>query len=105
MSDEDATQPTIKLPSKLKTKINKIAHTAGLNYGEQTKRRLPAEIEKRLTAGAEIIRRFVFCGAGGEWRCIERIFIHQPYMTTKPLDVNKACIAASLILYGGSSGT
>ena len=51
----------MKLPSELKTKINKIAHAAGLDYGEQAKRRLLAEIENRQTAGASIaeLREFL----------------------------------------------
>ena len=57
----------MKLPSELKTKINKIAHTAGLDYGEQAKRRLLAEIEKLLTAGASIVELREFLDGMGKY--------------------------------------
>jgi hypothetical protein len=49
------------LPSELRTKVNKISHAAGLEYGEQTKRRLLADLEHRQTAGANIaeLRKFL----------------------------------------------
>lgn len=60
-----------KLPSELKTKINKIAHAAGLDYGEQAKRRLLAEIEKRLTAGASIVELREFIEGNGNIPILE----------------------------------
>lgn len=59
-------RPTMKLPSELKTKINRAAHAAGLEYGEQTKRRLLADLEHRLTAGASIAELRDFLEGMGE---------------------------------------
>lgn len=42
----------MNLPRYLKIKINKMAHNAGLIHAEQTKTRLMAEIEQRITNGA-----------------------------------------------------
>lgn len=55
-----------KLPSELKTKINKISHAAGLDYGEQAKHRLLAEIESRLIAGASIVELGAFLDGMGQ---------------------------------------
>lgn len=41
----------MKLPRDLKTKINKLAHHAGLIHAEQVKAKLSADTEQRLTAG------------------------------------------------------
>lgn len=57
----------MKLPSELKTKINKIAHAAGLDYGEQAKHRLRADIEHRLTAGASIAELREFLDGMGQY--------------------------------------
>lgn len=49
----------MKLNSELKSKINKLAHAAGVAHGEQVKLRMIAEAERRLAAGetlAEILR-------------------------------------------------
>ena len=56
-----------KLQSDLKSKVNKIAHTAGLNYGKQEKNRLLAEIEQRLTAGASIAELREFLDGMGKY--------------------------------------
>ena len=40
-----------KLPSELKTKINKIAHAAGVAHGEQVRLQLLIEIDRRINAG------------------------------------------------------
>ena len=55
-----------KLPSELKKRVNKIAHAAGLDYGEQAKHRLLAEIESRLTAGASIVELGAFLDDMGQ---------------------------------------
>lgn len=44
----------MKIPAEVRTKINKMAHTAGLVHGEQVKLRLMADAELRLAAGESI---------------------------------------------------
>ena len=44
----------MKLPSEIKTKINRFSHAAGIAHGEQIKGRLLAELERRLTAGESV---------------------------------------------------
>lgn len=41
----------MKLPIELKTRVNKLAHAAGVAHGERVKRNLLAEIERRMNAG------------------------------------------------------
>lgn len=41
----------MKLPRDMKTKLNKLAHNAGLAYGEQMKAMLSDEVERRIAAG------------------------------------------------------
>ena len=43
-----------RLPAELKTKINKAAHAAGLEHGEQIKRQLLTDAEAMLTAGKTV---------------------------------------------------
>lgn len=62
-----------KLPSELKTKINKIAHAAGLDYSEQAKRRLLSEIQNRLTAGASIAELREFLDGLGQYANTENL--------------------------------
>lgn len=42
----------MKLPRDIKGRINRLAHNAGLIHAEQTRTRLMAEIEQRMTNGA-----------------------------------------------------
>jgi len=55
----------MKLPSELKTKINKMSHAAGVAHGELVKRRLLAEAERRLTAGESIAEIREYLERGG----------------------------------------
>lgn len=76
----------MKLPSELKTKINKIAHAAGLDYGEQAKHRLLAEIEKRLTAGANIAELREFLDGIGKYANTGNISPRQTHHTHTATD-------------------
>ena len=44
----------MKLPAELKSEINRFAHNAGIAHGELIKRKLLAEVERRLTAGESV---------------------------------------------------
>ena len=56
----------MKLPSEIKTKINRFSHAAGIAHGEQVKRRLMTEAAFRLSAGESIaeIREYLERGGG-----------------------------------------
>lgn len=54
----------MKLPSEVRSRINRLAHAAGAAHAERTRCRLLAEFERRLAAGEGIAELVAFLDRG-----------------------------------------